>query len=62
MVHQAVAIMYCTQQVIQGENLCDRLKNHKSFPFKSFAVYGRTSILVSVPVISQIEIECIGGG
>ena len=33
-VHQAVAIMYCTQQVIQGENFCNRLKireNHESF-------------------------------
>ena len=33
-VHQAVAIMYCTQQVIQGENFRNRLKireNHESF-------------------------------
>ena len=30
-VHQAVAITYCTQQVIQGENFRDRLKNHESF-------------------------------
>ena len=29
MVHQAVAIMYCTKQ---GENFCDRLKNAKVFP------------------------------
>ena len=35
-VHQAVAIMYCTQQVIQGENFHDRLKNHKSFPTRKF--------------------------
>ena len=34
-VHQAVTIMYCTQQVIQGENFHDRLKNRESF-----AVYG----------------------
>ena len=34
-VHQAVAIMYCTQQVIQGEKFHDWLKIHKnreSFP------------------------------
>jgi len=38
-VHQAVAIMYCTQQVIQGENFHDRLKNWKdreSFPTWKF--------------------------
>ena len=38
-VHQAVAIMYCTQQVIQGENFRNRLKNHESakvFPLESF--------------------------
>ena len=38
-VHQAVAIMYSTQQVIQGENFCGRLKNHKkcqSFPTRKF--------------------------
>ena len=42
-VHQAHAIMYCTQQMIQGENFRDWLKNrenHESFPFESFAVYG----------------------
>ena len=41
-VHQAVAIFYYTQQVIQGENFCDRLKNcenSKSFPLESFAIY-----------------------
>ena len=35
-VHQAVAIMYCTQQVIKG---CDRLKNHENrerFPIRKF--------------------------
>ena len=37
MVHQAVAIMYCTQQVIQGENFRNWLKNRKSFPLESFA-------------------------
>ena len=34
-VHQAVAIMYCTQLVIQGENFRDWLKiceNRKGFP------------------------------
>ena len=33
-VHQAVTFMYCTQQVIQGENFHDRLKsreNRKNF-------------------------------
>ena len=35
--------MYCTQQVIQGENFCDWLKTAKTvkvFPLESFAVYG----------------------
>ena len=40
-VHQAVANIYCTQQVvIQGENFCDRLKNRKkrgSFPTRKFS-------------------------
>ena len=31
-VHQAEAIMYRTQQVIQGENFRDWLKNRESFP------------------------------
>ena len=38
-VHQAHAIMYCTQQMIQGENFRDWLKNHenrKSFPPQKF--------------------------
>ena len=38
-VHQAVHIMYCTQQVIQGKNFRDRLKNCKnreSFPPQNF--------------------------
>ena len=41
-VHQAMAIMYCTQQVIQGENFHNRLKTAKTmkfFPLESFAVY-----------------------
>jgi len=33
---QAVAIMYCTQQVIQGENFRDQLKNHESFLTRKF--------------------------
>jgi len=37
-VHQAVAITFCTQQVIQGENFRDRLKNREYR--ESFAVYG----------------------
>ena len=44
-VHQAVAFMYCTQQVIQGENFCDQLKireNRESLPTRNFAVYGIT--------------------
>ena len=36
-VHQAVAIMYWPQQVIQGENFRDQLKNHKNR--ESFAIY-----------------------
>ena len=42
-VHQAHAIMYCTQQVIQGENFRGWLKTAKTtkvFPLESFAVYG----------------------
>ena len=38
-VHQAHAIMYCTRQMIQGENFRDWLKNrenHKSFPPRKF--------------------------
>ena len=34
---QAVAFMYCTQQVIQGENFRDWLKNRKNR--ESFAIY-----------------------
>ena len=40
MVHQSVAIMYCTQQVILGKNFRDRIKTVKVFPLESFAVYG----------------------
>ena len=36
MVYQAVAIMYYTQQVIQGENFHDWLKNRESFPTQKF--------------------------
>ena len=32
----SLAIMYCTQQVIQGENLRGQLKNRKSFPHRKF--------------------------
>ena len=38
-VHQAHAIMYCTQQMIQGENFRDYLKNREnreSFPPRKF--------------------------
>ena len=38
-VHQAHAIMYCTQQMIQGENFRDWLKNREnreSFPPRKF--------------------------
>ena len=48
-VHQAEAIMYCSQQVIQEESFCDWLKNHEtceSFPLKSFAAYGRSLLKV----------------
>ena len=37
-VHLAEAFIYCTQQVIQGENFCNPLKNRKNR--ESFAVYG----------------------
>ena len=35
-VHQAQAIMYCTQQMIQRENFRDWLKKRKSFPPRKF--------------------------
>ena len=35
-VHQAHAIMYCTRQMIQGENFHDWLKNCESFPPRKF--------------------------
>ena len=35
-VHQAHAIIYCTQQMIQGENFRDWLENHESFPPRKF--------------------------
>ena len=50
-VHQAHAIMYCTRQVIQGENFRDWLKNAKNakvFPLESFAVYGIWALLYNV--------------
>ena len=40
--HQVHAIMYCTQQMIQGENFHDWLKNRENC--KSFAVYGNTYV------------------
>ena len=36
-VHQVVAIMYCTQQMIQGENFRNRLKIRESFPTRKFS-------------------------
>ena len=45
-VHQAVAIMYCTQQVIQGKNFRDRLKYCKNR--ESFAVYGTIQLYMSM--------------
>jgi len=54
-VHQAHAIMYCTQQMIQGENFRDWLKNREnreSFPpLESFAVYGML-------MVTQMVIHC----
>ena len=41
-VHLAVANMYCTQQVIQGENFRDRLKNRENR--ESFPVYSSSLI------------------
>jgi len=47
-VHQAVAIMYCTQPMIQGENFRDWLKNREnceSFPTRKLHhVYGNIII------------------
>ena len=43
-VHQAVAIMYCTQQVIQGKNFSDRLKNREKR--ESFPVHGKCLTLL----------------
>ena len=39
--HQAEAIMYCTQQMIQGENFrkAKNHENHKSFPPQNIYVY-----------------------
>ena len=41
--------MYCTQQMIRGENFCDRLKyckNRESFPLESFAIYSTVFVKV----------------
>ena len=45
-VHQAEAIMYCTQQMIQGENFCKAKshENHKIFPPQNIHVYGTKEI------------------
>ena len=51
-VHQAHAIMYCTQQMIQGENFRDWQKNHEVFPLESFAVYG---IIVAYQISSSLK-------
>ena len=55
MMHQAVAIMYGTQQVIQGENFRDWLKNHenrKSFPTRKFyrIRYSRVGLVLLLEV------------
>ena len=42
-VHQAHAINYCTQQMIQGENFRDWLKNREKH--ESFAIYGILNVL-----------------
>ena len=39
-VHQAEAIMYCTQQMIHFCNWLKTTKTTKVFPLESFAVYG----------------------
>ena len=51
-VHQAVAVMYCTQQVIQGENFHDWLKNRENR--KSF--YSKV-LLHTVTVIQPTKIS-----
>ena len=38
-VHQAKAIMYCTQQMIQVKNFHDWLKAAKVFSLRTFAMY-----------------------
>ena len=59
MAHQAVAIMYCTQQVIQGENFCDRLKKLRKFsPSK---VYGILLVIVLLEYISLVSISVFQG-
>ena len=45
-VHQAMAIMYCTQQVIRRENFCDWLKNRESFPTQKFCHIRYVSIIL----------------
>ena len=50
-VHQAHAIMYCTRQMVQGENFCDWLKNRenrKSFPPRKFC---RIRYMIALDVI-----------
>ena len=54
-VHQAVAIMYCMQQVIQGENFRDQLKSHKKprkFSHSKVLLY---TVLWDVPCIVLLK-------
>ena len=74
-VHQVHAIMYCTRQMIQGENFCDWLKNcknRKNSPSKvlPYTVFGSPIITLnlegeifdlSVVVIDPLTSEAILG-
>ena len=60
--HQVHAIMYCTRQVIQGENFCDWLKNHKKVllyaVYKKYCVYD-VQIDCSIRVFRSFANFCV---
>ena len=76
-VHQAHAIMYCTQQMIQGENFRDWLKNrenHESFPPRKFCriryiaikiLYGEFILLYNISFQFLVQLpyiaNCLSG-
>ena len=61
-VHQAHAIMYYIQQMIQGENFRDWLKNHKnrkSFPPRKFCrIRYRIDITIYHTFYKNLWIDC----